>query len=140
MALFSLTLVACSSDDDDDNGGGGITNTMVLRGNTYPIEMAMFFAQEGGQFYNLDCDTQGGTLHGYGGFEGSLVGKTTQLSGRFFLSFNPQSGASIDPDIASGTVTIKTVSDGLHIVVDCKEKSGDKFTMNFLARDESKMR
>lgn len=133
VALFTLTLVSCSDDEED---GNEITNTMVLRGQTYPIEMALYFAEENGQFYNLDCDTQGGTLHGYGGFEGSWVGKTTQLKGNFFLSFNPQTGRSIDPVIESGSVTIKKVSNGLFILVDCKEEGGEKFTMNFLAKDE----
>lgn len=144
VALVTLTLFSCSDDDDNDSGSGSsITNTMVLRGQTYPIEIALYFAHEDGQngkFYNLDCDTKGGGLHGYGGFEGALVGKTTPLKGRFFLSFNPQSGPSIDPVIESGSVTIKQVSDGLHILVDCKEEGGEKFTMNFLAKDEEKMR
>ncbi len=135
VALVTLTLVSCS--DDDDDAGSEITNTMLLRGQTYPIEMALYFAVDNGQFYNLDCDTKGGSLHGYGGFDGSMVGKTTQLNGRFFLSFNPQSGPSIDPVIESGTVTIKKVSDGLFILVDCKEEGGQKFTMNFLAKDEN---
>ena len=141
MALFTLTFVACGDDDDDEETGNNITNIMVLRGTTYPIEMPLFFAEENGLFYNLDCDTKGGVLHGYGGFEGSLVGKTTPLKGQFFLSFNPQSGGySIDPIIASGSVTIKKVNEGLWILVDCKEESGDIFTMNFLAKDEAKMR
>ena len=137
VALFTLTFVSCG---DDEEEGGEITNTMLLRGQTYPIEMALFFAEQGGQFYNLDCDTKGGTLHGYGGFEGSLIGKTTPLPGPFYLSFNPQQGRSIDPVIKSGSVTIKEVKDGLFILVDCVEESGEKFMMNFLAKDEEKMR
>ena len=70
-------------------------------------------------------------------FISQLFRKTTQLSGRFFLSFNPQSGTSINPVIESGTVTIKRVNDGLFILVDCKE-GGQRFTMSFLAKDESK--
>ena len=64
------------------------------------------------------------------------IPKNTQLNRRFFLSFNPQSGPSIDPVIESGTVTIKKVNDGLFILVDCKEEGGEKFTMNLLAKDE----
>ena len=143
VALFTLTFVSCGDDEEEDgieNINTEITNTMVLRGQTYPIESALFFLDEENQFYNLDCDTKGGTLHGYGGFSGSLVGKTSALPGAFYLSFNPQQGRSIEPKIASGSVTIKEVKDGLFILVDCKEESGEKFMMNFLAQDEQKMR
>jgi len=90
-------------------------------------------------FYNFDLDAGGENgIHGYGGFEASMVGKTTALSGPFFMSFNPMSGPSINPVIKSGTVKITEVEKGLHIVVDAVEENGEALKMNVLAEDEFK--
>ena len=136
LLAFSVAFISCNKDDDE------ITNTMLIRGTKLPIGQGLyqFYQDQDGGYYNLDVETtmKDDNLHGYGGFPASYVGKTTDLKGAFFLSFNPMTGNSIDPVIKSGTVKIKEVKGGLHIIVDCVETNGDKFTMNFLAEDETK--
>ena len=130
---FAAVFSSCNKEEDDE-----ITNTITVRGATLKINMALYAKYD--DFYNFDLDAGGENgIHGYGGFDASLVGKTTDLRGPFFMSFNPMSGAaSIDPVIKSGTVKITEVEKGLHIVVDAVEESGDKFKINVLAEDEFK--
>lgn len=130
MAAFS----SCKKDKEEDT----ITNTITVRGATLKVDMALYAKYD--DIYNFDLDAGGENgIHGYGGFEAEMVGKTTPLKGPFFMSFNPMSGAaSIDPVIKSGTVKITEVENGLHIVVDAVEESGDAFKMNVLAEDEFK--
>ena len=127
VVLGTIAAVSCNKEDDK------ITNKMVLRGQTYTFVHAICANMQG--FVHVDLDTKGGVLHGYGGFESSLIGKTTDLKGGFFLSFNPQEGPSIDPQIKSGTVTVKEVDKGLHIKVDAVEEGGEKFTMDVYTED-----
>jgi hypothetical protein len=132
LAIALVAVAVFSSCNKEEN----VTNKMTLRGHTYSIEHAICGNFQG--FYNLDVDTTGGddNIHGYGGFDAEWVGKTTNLSGPFFLSFNPMSGPSIDPVIKSGTVKITETKGGLNIKVDCVETTGDKFTMDFFAEDK----
>ena len=128
---FTVAFSSCSKEQDDE-----ITNTITLRGSTLTINMALYAKYE--DYYNFDLDAGGDNgIHGYGGFEASMVGKTTDLKGPFFLSFNPMSGPSIDPVIKSGTVKITEVEKGLHVVVDAVEEGGDIFKINVLAEDET---
>ena len=123
VAVFS----SCKKEEDT------ISNTMTVRGQSYKIVHAICANQQG--FCHVDVDTEGGTLHGYGGFESSLIGKTTDLKGDFFLSFNPMSGPSIDPVIKSGTCKITEVKGGLNLIVDAVEQGGDKFKMSVFLED-----
>ena len=134
--LFSILVIAlafvavfssCTKEEDE------ITNTMTLRGQTYKIVHAIGANFDG--FYSVDVDTEGEGLHGYGGFEASMVGKTTDMKGDFFLSFNPMSGNSIDPQIKSGTCKITEVKGGVNLIVDCVEVGGDKFKMSVFLQD-----
>ena len=128
---FSVAFSSCSKEQDDE-----ITNTITLRGSTLTINMALYAKYE--DYYNFDLDAGGDNgIQGYGGFEASMVGKTTDLKGPFFLSFNPMIGPSIDPVIKSGTVKITEVEKGLHVVVDAVEEGGDVFKINVLAEDET---
>ena len=125
MAAFS----SCTNDDDEETA----SNTMLLRGTTYKIVHVQCGVSD--DFVNVDVDTEEGVLHGHGGFPASYIGKTTDLEKNFFLSFNPQSGSSIDPVIKSGTVKVTKSGKIIHVVVDATEDSGQKFTMNFEAED-----
>ena len=131
---FVAAFSSCKKDDEEEK----ITNTITIRGTTLNIRMALYAKYD--DFYNFDLDAgeEDSNLHGYGGFEASMVGKTTDLKDDFFMSFNPMSGPSIDPQIKSGTVKITEVEKGLHIIVDAVEYSGDKFKINVLAEDEFK--
>ena len=131
---FVAAFSSCKKEDEEEK----ITNTITIRGATLNIRMALYAKYD--DFYNFDLDAgeEDSNLHGYGGFEASMVGKTTDLKGQFFMSFNPMSGNSIVPQIKSGTVKITEVEKGLHIVVDAVEESGDKFKINVLAEDEFK--
>ena len=131
MLAFAAAFSSCKKEDPE------ITNTLTIRGTTLTINMALFAKYD--DFYNFDLDAGGDNgLHGYGGFPAEYVGKTTDLKGPFFMSFNPMTGNSIDPVIKSGTVKITEVEKGLHIIVDAVEEGGDKFKMNVLAEDEFK--
>ena len=149
--LFSMILglvcaaglvFAVSGCDKEDEGA--ISNTLTIRGTTLNVRIALYqlYEEEGGGYYNFDVDagSPDNGLHGYGGFDAAWVGKTTDLKGPFFLSFNPQDGGnSIDPVIKSGTVKITEVKGGLHVLVDAVEESGDKFKLDVLAEDETKI-
>ena len=148
--LFSMILglvcaaglvFAVSGCDKED--GGAISNTLTIRGATLNVRIALyqFYEEEGGGYYNFDVDAGDPDtgLHGFGGFDAAWVGKTTDLKGPFFLSFNPMEGNSIDPVIKSGTVKITEVKGGLHVLVDAVEENGDKFKMDVLAEDETKI-
>ena len=126
MLLVAFAAVSCTKEDK-------ITDTLTLRGNTYKIVHAICGGYEAA-FYNMDIDTEEG-IHGYGGFDADWVGKTTDLKGRFFLSFNPMSGNSIDPVVKSGTVTIKKVEKGMNVIVDAVEETGDKLKMSVFVED-----
>lgn len=140
LLAFSLAFVSCNKDENE------ITNTMTLRGEKLPIRQALYApmgqGQDGVERYNLDVNTTLGAdnILGYTheGFPASYIGKTTELSGDFFLNFNPMEGNTIYVVIKSGTMKIKEVKGGLHFVVDCVETNGEKFYMNFLAEDETK--
>ncbi len=134
VALAVVTAFSSCQKDEEE-----ITNTLTVRGSTLKIRMALYAKYE--DYYNFDLDAGGedSGLHGYGGFDASWVGKTTDLKGRFFMSFNPQAGgSSIDPVIKSGTVSITEVKGGLHVVVDAIEEGGEKLKLNVLAEDETK--
>ena len=129
VAIAAFSTVSCKMEDDSK-----VTNTMTVRGSTYKIVHAICAIQNG--FVHMDVDTENGVLHGYGGFEEELIGKTTDFKGKdFFLSFNPQSGPSIDPVIKSGTCKITEVSGGLNLIVDAVEQGGDKFKMSVFLED-----
>ena len=140
--LFSILLglvcaaglvFAVSGCDKEDEAA--ISNTMTIRGTTLKIDMALYALYD--DYYNFDLDAGGENgLHGYGGFDAAWVGKTTDLKGPFFMSFNPMEGNSIDPVIKSGTVKITKVEGGLHVLVDAVEENGDKLKINVLAEDE----
>ena len=147
--LFSMILglvcaaglvFAVSGCDKED---GEISNTLTIRGTTLNVRIALYALYEGedGGYYNFDVDAGDPDtgLQGYGGFDAAWVGKTTDLKGPFFLSFNPMDGNSIDPVIKSGTVKITEVKGGLHVLVDAVEENGDKFKMDVLAEDETKI-
>lgn len=124
VAVFS----SCKKEDEE------VTNTMTLRGQNYTFVHAIC-ANFGGA-YRVDVDTAGEYgLHGFGEFEASMVGKTTDLKGDFFLSFNPMSGNSIDPQIKSGTCKITEAKGGLNLIVDAVEQGGDKFKMSVFLED-----
>ena len=110
-----------------------VSNTMTVRGQTYKIVHAICANMQG--FCNVDVDTEDGVLHGYGGFESSMIGKTTDLKGNFFLSFNPQQGPSIDPVIKSGTCKVIEVEGGFNLIVDAVEQGGDTFKMSVFLKD-----
>lgn len=151
--LFSMILglvcaaglvFAVSGCDKGDKEDGTISNTLTIRGTTLNVRIALYqlYEDEEGGFYNFDVDagSPDNGLHGYGGFDAAWVGKTTDLKGPFFLSFNPQQGGhSIDPVIKSGTVKITEVKGGLHVLVDAVEENGDKFKLDVLAEDETKI-
>lgn len=126
-AFMSMALLSCNKEDD------AVTNTMTVRGQNYKIVHAICANMQGS--CHVDVDTEGGVLHGYGRFESSLIGKTTDLKGDFFLSFNPQQGPSIDPVIKSGTCKITEVKGGLNLIVDAVEQGGDKFKMSVFLED-----
>lgn len=132
-----FTVSGCNKED------AKISNTLTLRGTTLKVELAMWqlYEAEDGGYYNFDLDAGGEHgVHGYGGFDAAWVGKTTDLKGPFFMSFNPQDGGrSIDPVIKSGTVKITEVEGGLHVLVDAVEESGDKLKLDVLAEDETKI-
>lgn len=135
--VFSVS--GCKPEDE-----GGISNTLTIRGTTLNVRIALYqlYEDEEGAYYNFDVDagSPDNGLHGYGGFDAAWVGKTTNLKGEFFLSFNPQSGGhSIDPVIKSGTVKITEVKGGLHVLVDAVEENGDKLKLDVLAEDETKI-
>ena len=125
---FVAAFSSCKKEEEDT-----ISNTMTVRGQTYKIVHAICANMQG--FCHVDVDTEGGVLHGYGGFESSMIGKTTDLKGDFFLSFNPQQGPSIDPVIKSGTCKITEVKGGLNLIVDAVEQGGDKFKMSVFLED-----
>ena len=128
--LMSLALLSCKKEKDE------VTNTMTLRGETFKIVHAI--CRDSGDFWDVDLDTSGeNNLHGYGGFESKMLGKTTDLKGDFFLSFNPQSGGSICPNIKSGTCKITEVKGGINIIVDSIEEGKDayKFKMSVFVED-----
>lgn len=127
--VFAIS--GCKPEDE-----GGISNTLTIRGTTLKVNMALYALYD--DYYNFDMDAGGEDgLHGYGGFDAAWVGKTTDLKGAFFMSFNPQNGGnSIDPVIKSGTVKITKVEGGLHVLVNAVEESGDKLKIDVLAEDE----
>ena len=139
VALVSaLTFTSCTKDNAQ------ITNTLTVRGAKLAVNMAMYavYQEEGEGYVNFDLDAgpEATQLHGYGGFPSSWIGKTTNLSGAFFMSFNPMEGPSIDPVIKSGTVTVTKLTDGrLHVVVDAVETNGDKLLLNVGSYDETKI-
>ena len=151
--LFSILLglvcaaglvFAVSGCDKGDKEDGAISNTLTIRGTTLNVRIALYqlYEDQEGGYYNFDVDagSPDNGLHGYGGFDAAWVGKTTDLKGPFFMSFNPQDGGhSIDPVIKSGTVKITEVEGGLHVLVDAVEESGDKFKLDVLAEDETKI-
>lgn len=131
-----FTVSGCDNGNEENETTDGITNTMTIRGANLEIDFAIYFGDE--KVTNIDVDTKGEMekLHGHGYFDSAWIGKTTDLQGEFFLSFNPMTGSSIDPEIKSGTIKINKVEKGLHIIVDAVETSGEAFKMNFLAEDE----
>lgn len=126
-AFMSMALLSCSKEGD------AVTNTMTVRGQNYKIVHAICANMDG--YCHIDLDTQGDGLHGYGGCDASMIGKTTDLKGDFFLSFNPMSGNSIDPVIKSGTCKMTEVKGGINMVVDAVEESGDKFKISVFLQD-----
>ena len=134
IALVSaLAFSSCTKDKTDE-----ITNTILIRGAKLPVTMGMYAIYDDFVNFDMDAGAEASNLHGYGGFPKSYIGKTTQLSGQFFMSYNPMEGPSIDPVIKSGTVTITEVEPHkLHVVVDAVETSGDKFQINCAAYDET---
>ena len=134
VALASaLAFTSCTKDKDNSQ----ITNTLTIRGSKLAINMAMYAIYQ--DYVNFGPEAT--QLHDYGGFPSSWIGKTTNLDGPFFMSFNPMEGPSIDPVIKSGTVTVTKLTDGRlhHVVVDAVETNGDKFLMNVGAYDETKI-
>ena len=135
VCAAGLVFAVSGCDKEDE---AAISNTMTIRGTTLKIDMALYALYD--DYYNFDLDAGGENgLHGYGGFDAAWVGKTTDLKGPFFMSFNPMEGNSIDPVIKSGTVKITEVKGGLHVLVDAVEENGDKLKINVLAEDETKI-
>ena len=144
VCAAGLVFAVSGCDKDNENEDGTISNTLTIRGTTLNVRIALYqlYEDQEGGFYNFDVDagSPDNGLHGYGGFDAAWVGKTTDLKGPFFMSFNPQQGGhSIDPVIKSGTVKITEVEGGLHVLVDAVEESGDKFKLDVLAEDETKI-
>ena len=122
----------CNKEDETK-----ISNTITIRGATLELDHAIYSTHEG--ITGLHVQTKGGDkgLFGWGDFDSAWIGKTTNLKGEFFMSFNPNDGGpSIDPEIKSGTFKVSKVEKGLHVIVDAVETNGDAFKMNFLAEDE----
>jgi hypothetical protein len=137
--LGVLLFTSCTKGGTKEDEKTAITNTLTIRGGSLPVRMCIFAIYDDNVNFDLDAGTEDAGLHGYGGFPASWIGKTTQLSGPFFMSFNPTSGErSIDPEIKSGTVTITQLETGkLHVVVDAIETNGDKFSLNTASYDET---
>lgn len=141
VCAAGLVFAVCGCNKEDETK---ISNTLTIRGTTLNVRIALYqlYEDQEGGYYNFDVDagSPDNGLHGYGGFDAAWVGKTTDLKGPFFMSFNPQDGGhSIDPVIKSGTVKITEVEGGLHVLVDAVEESGDKFKLDVLAEDETKI-
>lgn len=137
FAIVAIALVSALAFSSCTKEKTEITNTMQIRGAKLAVTMAMYAITDDFVNFDMDAGPEATQLHGYGGFPKAWIGKTTQLNGDFFMSYNPMEGASIDPVIKSGTVTITQVAaNKLHIVVDAVETSGEKFQINCAAYDE----
>ena len=142
-----------NSNNTENNNGGDegddqtkpSGNVLVIRGSELPILISVYaiYEEEGEGYVNFDVDAgpdEDHNLHGYGGFDAAWIGKTTQLEGNFFLSFNPMEGPSIDPVIKSGTVTVTQVAEGkLRVEVDAVETNGEAFKLYCNSYDETKI-
>ena len=137
-AIGALFFTSCNKGGTKDDEKTAITNTLNIRGSSLPVRMCIYAIYDEFVNFDIDAGSEDAGLHGYGGFPADWIGKTTQLSGPFFLSFNPMSGPSIDPEIKSGTVTITQLETGkLHVVVDAVETDGTKFALNSASYDET---
>ena len=132
VAGLVFAVSGCNKEDAE------ISNTITIRGATLEIDHAIY-SPHGENATGLHVQTKGGDkgLFGWGEFDSAWIGKTTNLKGEFFMSFNPNDGGpSIDPEIKSGTFKVSKVEKGLHVIVDAVETNGYAFKMNFLAEDE----
>ena len=139
FTILAITLAAamaftsCKKDEAD-------TNVLIIRGSKLPVTISLYAIYQDQVNFDVDAGPEATNLHGYGGFPASWIGKTTQLNGNFFLSFNPMQGASIDPVIKSGTVTITQIDDAhIKVVVDATETNGQPLALNCIAYDETKV-
>lgn len=132
--LSALAFSSCNKDKVD------ITNTILIRGSKLPVTIGIYAIYDDFVNFDMDAGPEASNLHGYGGFPKAWIGKTTQLSGDFFMSYNPMEGPSINPRIKSGTATITQLEPNkLHVLVDAVETDGVKFQINCVAYDETKI-
>ena len=131
--IFAVS--GCEQDKKDDNAAPSYTVT--FRGVTYEFDSALFIDYK--DLCHFGGSTKNVVLNAHGVFPTSWLGKTTDIEGPFFMTFDPSwpGGNSFNPIIKNGTVKITEVKGGLHIVVDAVEDNGELFKMDVLAKAES---
>lgn len=146
LALGALTLFSSCTPDDAE-----ATNTLIIKGQEYKIERALYanYGQDSPNMYRIDLDTvEFGTkdnpnsIHGYGDFEWDGNDITVDVTKKelYVSGFNWLSGGGFYQagDFKSGTQTIKKGKDDtIILIIDCIDKSGDRFYLSVAAQNEA---
>lgn len=142
--LFAATFAFSSCSDDKEENS--ISQTLEIGGTKYQNVLGLYHQFEGQSEINFDIDVNFGednNLHGWGYFDERLFGKTVDLAtdSLFNISFNylfadPVYGMNFTPEYKSGTLTIKKVSDGIHILLNSVNADDRAFNMDVLLVDE----
>ena len=123
VCTAAFTFTSCDKDDDDDdNVDDAISQTIEINGVKYDKVLGLYHQWEGESEINMDIDTDfdgDDNVHGYGSFDSTLVGKTVDLTtdSLFNIAFNYMNGGYFAPNYKSGSLTIKKVSAGYHILL-----------------------
>lgn len=138
VCIAAFTFTSCDNDDDDDDA---ISQTIEIDGVKYSKVLGLYHQWEGSSDINMDIDTniQGDdNVHGYGYFDASLVGKTVDLTtdSLFNIAFNFMNGGYFEPNYKSGSLTIKKVSNGYHILLNSTQTDNKAFKMDLILIDE----
>ena len=137
IAAFSFT--GCDDEKDDDNNA--ISQTIEINGIKYQNVFGMYFQDSESSEIHIDIDTEyngDDNVHGYGFFDASLIGKTVDLTtdSLFNIAFNYMDGGYFEPQYKSGSLTIKKVSKGYHILLNSTQADNKAFKMDLLMIDE----
>ena len=142
--LFAATFAFSSCSDDEEENS--ISQTLEIGGTKYQNAIGFYHQMQGESEINIDIDvkiSEENEIHGFGYFDESLIGKTVDLTteSMFNISFNyleedPVYHMNFTPQYKSGTLTIKKVSDGIHILLNSVNADDRAFNMDVLLVDE----
>lgn len=138
--ISAFAFISCD-DEEGTEEGNAISQTIEIAGVKYSNVLGLYHQSEGSDEIHIDIDTNiagDDNVHGYGGFDASLIGKTVDMAKDplFNIAFNFMDGGYFEPRYKSGTLTITKKDKGYHILLNSVHADDSAFKMDMLLIDE----